>query len=142
MMVMGAGSGGVSSFSLQRWYEGMARTDVLGDLWEEGPTTLVVPTDGAFDGLPWRFERLMTDPDMVEICIDLFEYLVVRDICRGDGPARSWTTVNGAAIEIGAGFVVGRRGRARILASLCLGAKTIHVVDACVFPGLRAVIPA
>lgn len=121
-------------FSLRRWLSGMHRAELVADLDEGGPYTLIAPVDEAFDGLPCTFEQLLRDPRAVESCVDLFEYLVVRGTCEAEGPARPFVTLHGESIEVGDGRVVGVRGTGRILLSVVWRGVTLHLVDACVWP--------
>ena len=119
---------------LQRCIAGFHLTDLVRDIRLGGPYTLIAPVDGAFDELPWSYESLLADDELVEPLFDLFEYLVIPGACDGDGPIRSWLTLQGEKIRVGRGYVLGRRGVGRILATVSWKGSLVHAVDACVFP--------
>ena len=122
------------TLALGCWLRGLARTELLGDIATGGPYTLLAPTDDAFRRLRWPFERLMVDERLVEPCVDLFEYSVIRGQCSADEPVRRMPTMHGDAIHIGAGCVFGTGSSATIVASMRVERLLVHVVDGCLLP--------
>ena len=45
-----------------------------------GACTLIAPIDGAFDALPWSFERFLSDDRLIHPRLELFEYLAISDV--------------------------------------------------------------
>lgn len=124
-----AGMGGV----LQRYFQGLKQTDLLDDVLT-APHTLLAPIDDAFDALPWRFSDLLESRDLFEERFDLFEYLVVRGVHGAHGPAAPIVTLEGSAVAIGHGLVVGTSGTARVLHSFIWNRTLVHMLDRCIFP--------
>ena len=116
-----------------RFVAGLAVTGLLEDL-RGGPHTLLAPTDDAFDRLPWTFDRMLSDPDLVEARFDLFEYHVLRGTFDARGPKEERVTVHGETLRLGSGLVFGRYGAARILRTTTWHGARVHVIDQCVFP--------
>ena len=116
---------------VDRTFHGLLATGLLEDLRAGAPHTLIAPTNAAFDELPWAFEDLVFDPELVEVRFDLFEYLVVP----GDFDEGERATLGGEPVRIEGGVVFGRYGSAAILRSFVTGNLRVHVVDSCVLPG-------
>jgi hypothetical protein len=119
---------------LQRFLSGLRRTDLVADLAAGGPHTLVAPVNAAFDVLPWSFDRLLSDDELLEPRFDLFEYLVLRGACDGEAPLHARRTLQGESLVIGAGIVRGHQSKARILGTTTWQANVVVAVDACVLP--------
>lgn len=111
---------------------GLARTGLAEDIADGRECTLIAPTNEAFRALPWDIEELLTSDDHAEVLFDLFEYLVLPDHFRADGPLSPRRTMLGETIYLGRGSVVGRHGAARVLRTFRRGGALVHVVNACV----------
>jgi len=121
---------------LERALAGFHRTDLVTDLQQGGPFTLLAPFDAAFDALPWSFEALLESEELLEERFELFEYCVIPALSEARGPLRSWPTLNGEeAIRVGQGAVIGAGGGARIVASVRWRGALVHAIDSCVLPG-------
>jgi uncharacterized surface protein with fasciclin (FAS1) repeats len=119
---------------LQRCLAGFLATDLVTDLAENGPFTLLAPFDAAFDDLPWRFDELVANEALIEERFELFEYCVVPGVIPASGPLRSWPTLTGEPIRVGQGAVIGAGGAARIVASVRWRGALVHAIDSCVLP--------
>jgi len=121
---------------IDRTFHGLLAVGLLDDIRDRWRSTLIAPTNAAFDALPWSFEDLLGQPSLAEVRFDLFEYLVVP----GDLVVGERRTIEGSSIRIEDGQVLGRFGRAaRILRSFVSGNLRVHVVDACVLPASPAI---
>ena len=120
---------------LSRCLAGFLATDLVTDLAENGPFTLIAPFDAAFDALPWRFEDLLAGDALIEERFELFEYCVIPGVVLADGPLQSWPTLNGERIRLGQRTVIGVAGAARIVASVRWRGALVHAIDSCVLPG-------
>lgn len=120
--------------SIQRCLKGLLRTDLVGDLGGSQPHTLIAPLDAAFEELPWDFDRLLSDEALLEPCFDLLEYLVIPGRHESDAPMRPCATLQGEALLIGSGMVLGHDGVASVLATASWRGTMVHVVDRCIFP--------
>ena len=119
---------------LSRCLAGFVATDLVTDLAENGPFTLLAPFDAAFDALPWRFEDLLSGDALLEERFELFEYCVIPGVVAAEGPRQSWPTLNGDRIRIGQSTVIGSGGAARIVASVRWRGALVHAIDSCVLP--------
>lgn len=123
-----------ASEPLRRFSHGLLGTGLLDDLRATGPYTLLAPVDAAFDDLPFSYEDLLFDEQLVEARFDLFEYLVLRGAVDAHGPRQLHVTLQGEPVRLGGGVVSGGFGAARILRSFSSEAGPVHVIDRCVFP--------
>jgi uncharacterized surface protein with fasciclin (FAS1) repeats len=110
---------------------GLAVADLYADI-AGGPTAVLAPIDAAFDSLPWPFEELLTSEELLEPCIDLFEYHVLRGPVVRDKVTQ--VTLHGELLRFGRDLVLGRYGAARVLSTFTVGSCTVHVLEQCVFP--------
>lgn len=120
--------------TIQRCLKGLLRTQLVGDLGGSRPHTLIAPLDAGFAELPWDFDRLLSDEELLEPCFDLFEYLVIPGRHDADAPMRPRATLQGEPLLIGSGMVLGHRGVASVVATASWRGTTVHVVDRCIVP--------
>lgn len=125
---------------LARWWQGCRTTELLGDLAGGTPLTVLAPVDAAFDDLPWSFERLLADDDLLELRFDLFEHHVLRGTHDATGAPVTVISLHGERVHLARGVATagrctsGGRSRARVLATLAMPGVLVHVIDACLLP--------
>jgi uncharacterized surface protein with fasciclin (FAS1) repeats len=117
---------------LGRFAQGLKIADLYADIASGGATAVLAPIDAAFDALPWPFDELVTSEELVEPCIDLFEYHVLRGPFVRDKITQ--ITLHGELVRFGRDLVLGRFGASRVLSTFTVGACTVHVLEQCVFP--------
>jgi|688.fasta_scaffold1110474_1 uncharacterized surface protein with fasciclin (FAS1) repeats len=116
---------------LGRFARGLVVAELHADI-AAGPTTILAPIDSAFDALPWPFEEFVSSEELIEPCIDLFEYHVLRGPVVRDKMTQ--VTLHGELVRFGRDLVLGRYGAARVLSTFTVGSCTVHVLEQCVFP--------
>lgn len=116
-----------------RFTRGLLSTGLIEDI-HDSAVTLLAPSDDAFQTMPWRFEELLFDEQLLEARFDLFEYLVVRGRVGVEGVRASYRTFNREHVRLGNRLVYGRFGAARVLRTVERGSLVIHVLEQCVYP--------
>lgn len=123
----------LSAAPLTRFSQGLLSTGLVEDL-QDGPFTLLAPTDEAFASMPWRFDDLLFETHLLEARFDLFEYLVVRGRVGAEGERSSYVTLNGERVRLGNRLAFGRFGAARVLRTIEAQNILVHVLEQCIYP--------